>query len=92
MTSATLFPDRARHRPDLADFGRPALRSDGDAPPAARPRRAGLWTRVLALLALWVRRESGRRQLLAMSELQRRDIGITRLDVCREVDKPFWRL
>jgi len=53
-------------------------------------RGAGFRTRVLARLALWIRRRRERRQLLAMSELQRRDIGITRLDVWREINKPFW--
>lgn len=53
--------------------------------------RAGLWAPMLALLALWVSRNRERRQLLAMSELQRRDIGVTRCDVRREVNKPFWR-
>lgn len=32
-----------------------------------------------------------RAQLLAMSERERRDIGITRCDALREADKPFWR-
>lgn len=54
-------------------------------------RRASLWPRAAAFLALWRRRARERRQLLRMNELQRHDIGITRLDVWREVNKPFWR-
>jgi uncharacterized protein YjiS (DUF1127 family) len=46
---------------------------------------------VAALLALWVRRGRERRQLLAMDERGRRDIGVTDLDVHLEVNKPFWR-
>jgi uncharacterized protein YjiS (DUF1127 family) len=77
MTSIILFPTRARHRFRLADFGKWV--------------RASLWTRVRALLALWVDRNRERRHLLAMSELQHRDIGVTRCDVRHEVNKPFWR-
>ena len=77
MTSIILFPTRARHRFRLADLGKWV--------------GAGLWMRVRALLALWVARNRERCQLLAMSELQRRDIGVTRCDVRHEVNKPFWR-
>lgn len=78
MTPMTLSTNPARQRPMLAGLGRRAA------------RRAGVWTRPWARLALWIRRARERRQLLEMSEIQRRDIGVTRLDICREVNKPFW--
>jgi uncharacterized protein YjiS (DUF1127 family) len=58
----------------------------------ARPHRAGIWAWTVAFVALWRRRARERRQLLEMSELQRHDIGITRVDVWREANKPFWRV
>jgi uncharacterized protein YjiS (DUF1127 family) len=54
--------------------------------------RTSLWTRTLACLTLWRRRAHERRELLQMNELQRHDIGITRVDAWREVNKPFWRV
>jgi uncharacterized protein YjiS (DUF1127 family) len=78
MIPASLSADRPRQRSALAG-------------PASRPaRRGAVWIRVRARLALWLRRLRERRELLEMSEIQRRDIGITRADVCREVSKPFW--
>jgi uncharacterized protein YjiS (DUF1127 family) len=55
-------------------------------------RRASLWTRTLAFLALWRRRARERRELVQMSEVERHDIGLTCVDVWREVNKPFWRV
>ncbi len=78
MTPATFAADRKRQRPAVADLRRRAA------------RRAGIWARLRARVALWLRRLRERRQLLEMNEIQRRDIGVTRLDVCREVNKPFW--
>lgn len=68
------------------------MHAGNDVLPMARPRHAGVWTRMLARLDLWRRRARERRDLLRMSELQRHDIGITRVDVWREVNKPFWRV
>jgi uncharacterized protein YjiS (DUF1127 family) len=51
--------------------------------PARRNRRS--------LIRSWWRRAQERRQLAAMSERDRRDIGLTSLDVWRETNKPFWR-
>ncbi|MBM3525609.1 MAG: DUF1127 domain-containing protein [Alphaproteobacteria bacterium] len=48
-------------------------------------------TRVLvALLAAYLRHQS-RGQLAALDDRALADIGLTRLDVMRECDKPFWR-
>ena len=83
------------HNPAISLVARnpPARRATARvaAPAEARPRRAGLLGRAVALLALWVRRGRERRQLLAMNERERRDIGVTDLDVHLEVNKPFWR-
>ncbi len=47
--------------------------------------------RVLGLTATWRRRARDRYALLAMSERDLRDIGVTRFDAAREAAKPFWR-
>ncbi len=46
---------------------------------------------VAAQLWLYHRRHCERAQLLALTERERRDIGISRLDAVREAGKPFWR-
>ena len=38
----------------------------------------------------WRERSRERRQLAALSEVMLRDIGLTRADVERETQKPFW--
>jgi uncharacterized protein YjiS (DUF1127 family) len=40
---------------------------------------------------VWRTRSEERRQLAEMSEQEMRDIGVTRWDVIREINKPFWR-
>jgi uncharacterized protein YjiS (DUF1127 family) len=63
---------------DLLALGHPA---------ATRPFLA----RALDVVAEWVDRVRGRTQLAALDDRALRDIGINRLDVARELDKPFWR-
>lgn len=46
---------------------------------------------LVALLLCWRRRAQERRQLAAMGRLAWRDLGLSDVDVRREVDKPFWR-
>ena len=67
---------------------------------AARPRRAdGAVIHTIAagirllrgLVGQWRRRAQDRYALLAMSERDLRDIGLTCLDAAREAEKPFWR-
>ena len=41
--------------------------------------------------SLWQARRRGRRQLAELSDQMLQDIGISRTDVEREYDKPFWR-
>ena len=43
------------------------------------------------LVHTWRRRLHERSLLAALADRDLRDIGITRLDVARECDKPFWR-
>jgi len=47
--------------------------------------------RIVALIQLWRQRSRARRELLARSERELRDIGITRCDAHQEAKKPFWR-
>jgi uncharacterized protein YjiS (DUF1127 family) len=39
----------------------------------------------------WAERARQRRALLALDEWMLKDIGLSRADVRREYDKPFWR-
>lgn len=43
------------------------------------------------LLILWQKRLHDRAALQSMSEHQRNDIGMGRLDALLEAEKPFWR-
>jgi uncharacterized protein YjiS (DUF1127 family) len=47
--------------------------------------------RAAALLRGWRRRARSRMDLAALDDRMLRDIGITRVDVWREINKPFWR-
>jgi uncharacterized protein YjiS (DUF1127 family) len=53
---------------------------------AANPVAVG-WIRV----AMWVDRARQRRALATLDDQMLRDIGVTRVEVARECDKPFWR-
>jgi len=46
---------------------------------------------LLALLKTWRRRAYERQELMTMSDISFRDIGITRCDAMNEASKPFWR-
>jgi uncharacterized protein YjiS (DUF1127 family) len=59
---------------------------------------APLWARMgtaageaVTRLLVWHDRVRERRALLGLSDLQLRDIGISRADAGAEGDKPFWR-
>lgn len=47
--------------------------------------------RLSALIAQWVRRSEERRELAGLCDRALRDIGVTRVEVMRETQKPFWR-
>lgn len=51
----------------------------------------GLLACGLAMLIVWQQRAHDRRRLLAMSERHLSDIGLSRADILREANKPFWR-
>jgi uncharacterized protein YjiS (DUF1127 family) len=51
------------------------------------PRLARLYSTLL----LWRERARERRQLLAMTERELHDLGLSRADAWREADKPLWR-
>jgi len=48
-------------------------------------------TRGFELLLIWQEREFQRRTLEGLDDHALRDIGLSRADVAREADKPFWR-
>jgi uncharacterized protein YjiS (DUF1127 family) len=62
--------------------------------PAASKRPGGPG-RALARMAdgllAWLERRRGRRALMGLDDAQLRDIGLSRADVEREWNKPFWR-
>lgn len=45
----------------------------------------------LQMLLVCQQRSSDRRRLLAMSQRQLMDMGLSRADILREASKPFWR-
>ena len=47
--------------------------------------------RVIATLREWRQRSRDRNQLASFDDRMLRDIGLTRGDVFREINKPFWR-
>ncbi len=55
------------------------------------PVVAGALRRTLAALLTWQRRSAERRRLAAMDERERRDIGLTKIEISREAGKPAWR-
>jgi uncharacterized protein YjiS (DUF1127 family) len=57
-----------------------------DAKPFGQTLRA-----VVALTASWAERRRQRRALLGLGDEMLKDIGLSRADVAREGEKPFWR-
>jgi uncharacterized protein YjiS (DUF1127 family) len=47
--------------------------------------------RAIGLVLTWQQRARERHQLASMDEFGLKDIGLTRVDVLRESDKPFWQ-
>lgn len=48
------------------------------------------WDQIARRLGEWQRRSRSRHELRGLSDATLRDIGITRCDVQRESNKPFW--
>ena len=55
-----------------------------------RAPRASHWDQLKLRLTEWQRRARSRRELEALSDATLRDIGITRCDAHREMNKPSW--
>ena len=77
-------------------LGTPAGRRSRIAPQKVRRRALRLslrqaLSRTLAMLREWRRRSRDRAELARLDERMLRDIGISRGDVWREINKPFWR-
>lgn len=53
--------------------------------------RTTLVARVKQAVDEWRARISERRQLTGLDERMLRDIGLTKLDIWHEANKPFWR-
>jgi uncharacterized protein YjiS (DUF1127 family) len=59
--------------------------------PSLLDRAATAAGEVVTRLMVWHERARERRALLGLSDLQLRDIGISRADAGGEGEKPFWR-
>ena len=59
--------------------------------PAMRSLFRPALSRIFAALQEWRRRCRDRAELARFDERMLSDIGITRADVWREINKPFWR-
>ncbi len=57
---------------------------------AGRKADKGLLKQVVAMLVTWWRIHRDRRQMIAMSDDMLRDVGLSRADVEREFQRPFW--
>jgi uncharacterized protein YjiS (DUF1127 family) len=64
-------------------------RRDGRSATAGRIRTALVG--IFSLFREWRRRARSRAELAALDDRTLRDIGLTRVDLWREIDKPFWR-
>jgi uncharacterized protein YjiS (DUF1127 family) len=51
---------------------------------------ASRWDQLKLRISEWQRRTRSRRELDGLSDATLRDIGITRCDAHREMNKPFW--
>ena len=55
-----------------------------------RTTRTSHWDQLKLRITEWQRRARSRRELEVLSDATLRDIGITRCDAHREMNKPFW--
>jgi uncharacterized protein YjiS (DUF1127 family) len=58
---------------------------------AVRSRRLPQWNEVKALLGEWRQRARSRRELAGLDDRELWDMGLTRMDAGKEIDKPFWQ-
>jgi uncharacterized protein YjiS (DUF1127 family) len=93
-TTARL-PRRGRpmtSRVECADTA--AIAQPAPAEPISAPRSPRWSTAVVSALALvltWIARWRDRRDLAMLDDYMLKDLGLTRCDVFREVEKPIWR-
>lgn len=74
----------------MPDSGFDPRRSLLAAPTSSAPS-FGPIARMVEILSLWRRRAIERDQLAHFDDRALRDIAITRAEVTRELEKPFWR-
>jgi uncharacterized protein YjiS (DUF1127 family) len=55
-----------------------------------RATHAPRWDQLKFRISEWQRRARSRREVESFSDATLRDIGITRCDAHREMNKPFW--
>ena len=65
-------------------------RSHAASATAGRKADKGLLKQIVASLSIWWRIHRDRRQMFAMSDDMLRDVGLSRADVEREFQRPFW--
>lgn len=58
--------------------------------PSQRPRSSSLVGKLLDVLFAWQERANQRHCLAQLDDRLLRDVGLDRIDVEREVAKPFW--
>lgn len=58
---------------------------------ASAPRERPTKVPLLRRFAIWFERARQRQALLALDDFVLKDIGLSRADVLREHDKPFWQ-
>ena len=51
----------------------------------------GIFTQLSETLHVWRERQRARRELSQWTERDMHDVGISRADIARETEKPFWR-
>jgi uncharacterized protein YjiS (DUF1127 family) len=59
---------------------------------AVRSRRFPHWNEVEAVFTEWRQRARTRRDLMALSDRDLWDMGLTRMDADNEASKPFWEI
>ncbi len=52
---------------------------------------SGFWAQVEETIHTWRERARSRQELAHWSERDLHDVGISRSDIIRETEKPFWR-
>jgi uncharacterized protein YjiS (DUF1127 family) len=56
-----------------------------------QPTTSQIARRFIKLIGTWQRRARSRRELMARTDRELRDLGITPHEASREAAKPFWR-